>query len=173
MFDDFEACSRYLIEKRYTNPSRLAILDGSNGGLLMGAALAQHPELYAAVVSMVGIYDMLRVELSPNGAFNVTEFGTVKEADQFRALLAYSPYHHVKDGTRYPAILFMTGANDPRVDPMNSRKMTARLQATGSANPILLRTSSTSGHGIGTALSETIEELTDIYVFLFAQWGLR
>jgi prolyl oligopeptidase len=172
VFDDFEACAHFLIDKHYTGPSRLAIQGGSNGGLLMGAAFTQHPELYAAVVSMVGIYDMLRVELSPNGAFNVTEFGTVKEADHFRALFAYSPYHHVRDGTQYPAILFTTGANDPRVDPMNSRKMTARLQASGSKKPVLLRTSSTSGHGIGTALSETIDELTDIYSFLFAQWGL-
>ena len=172
VFDDFEACARFLVEKRYTSPTRLAIIGGSNGGLLMGAALTQHPELYSAVVSMVGIYDMLRVELSPNGAFNVTEFGTVKEPDQFRALFAYSPYHHVHDGTQYPAILFTTGANDPRVDPMNSRKMTARLQASGTRKPILLRTSSTSGHGIGTALSETIDELTDVYGFLFAQWGM-
>jgi prolyl oligopeptidase len=139
----------------------------------MGAAFTQHPELYAAVVSMVGIYDMLRVELSPNGSFNMTEYGTVKEADQFRALYAYSPYHHVVVGTQYPAILFMTGLNDPRVDPMNSRKMTARLQATGSRKPILLRTSSNSGHGIGTALSEEIEELTDTDSFLFAQWGMN
>ena len=109
-----------------TQTSKLAILGGSNGGLLMGAALTQHPEMYQAVVSMVGIYDMLRVELSPNGAFNVTEFGTVKEADQFKALYAYSPYHHVKDGTRYPAILLTTGDNDARVDPMQSRKMAAR-----------------------------------------------
>lgn len=172
VFDDFEACARFLIEKHYTSPARLSILGASNGGLLMGAALTQHPELYSAVVSMVGIYDMLRVELSPNGAFNVTEFGTVKEPDHFRALFAYSPYHHVHDGTQYPAILFTTGANDPRVDPMNSRKMTARLQASGSKNPVLLRTSSTSGHGIGTALSERIDELTDIYGFLFARWGL-
>ena len=138
----------------------------------MGAALTQHPELFTAVVSTVGIYDMLRVERSPNGAFNVTEFGTVKEPDQFRALYAYSPYHHVVDGTQYPAILFTTGANDPRVDPMHSRKMTARLQAIGSKKPILLRTSGTSGHGAGTTLSETIEEITDIYGFLFKQWGV-
>jgi prolyl oligopeptidase len=148
-------------------------MGGSNGGLLMGAAFTQHPELYTAVVSMVGIYDMLRVELSPNGAFNVTEFGTVKEADQFRALSAYSPYHHVVDGTQYPAILFTTGANDPRVDPMNSRKMTARLQASGTRKPVLLRTSSNSGHGIGTALSEEIDEITHIDSFLFAEWGFR
>ena len=139
----------------------------------MGAAFTQHPELYTAVVSMVGIYDMLRVELSPNGAFNVTEFGTVKESDQFHALYAYSPYHHVKDGISYPAILFTTGANDPRVDPMISRKMTARLQASGTSKPVLLRTSSTSGHGIGTSLTEMIDELTDIDSFLFEQWGLE
>ncbi len=173
VFDDFAACARYLIEKQYTKPARLAIMGGSNGGLLMGAAFTQHPELYSAVVSMVGIYDMLRVELSPNGAFNVTEFGTVKEADQFRALYAYSPYHHVVDGTQYPAILFTTGANDPRVDPMNSRKMTARLQASGTIKPVLLRTSSSSGHGIGTALSEVIDQIADVDSFLFAQWGLK
>jgi len=173
VFDDFEASARYLVEQHYTKPARLAIVGGSNGGLLMGAAFTQHPELYTAAVSMVGIYDMLRVELSPNGAFNVTEYGTVKEADQFRALYAYSPYHHVVDGTQYPAILFTTGANDPRVDPMNSRKMTARLQASGTKKPVLLRTSSSSGHGIGTALSEGIEEITDIDSFLFARWGLQ
>ena len=173
VFDDFIACARYLIDRRYTNPDRLAIEGGSNGGLLMGAAFTQHPELFRAVVSHVGIYDMLRFELSPNGAFNVTEFGTVKEADRFRALYAYSPYHHVVDGTQYPAILFLTGANDPRVDPMNSRKMTARLQASGTKRPVMLRTSSTSGHGIGTALDEQIAETTDVYVFLFAQWGLE
>jgi prolyl oligopeptidase len=140
----------------------------------MGATLTQHPDLVKAVVSHVGIYDMLRVELSPNGAFNVPEFGSVKDAEQFQALYAYSPYHRVKDGTAYPAVLFLTGANDPRVDPMQSRKMTARLQAaTTSGAPILLRTSDTSGHGIGTALSERIEELTDVYAFFFAQLGVQ
>ena len=173
VFDDFAACAQHLIEQRYTNAGKLAIEGGSNGGLLMGAELTQHPELFRAVVSHVGIYDMLRVELSPNGAFNVTEFGTVKELDQFRALYAYSPYHHVKDGVEYPAILFQTGANDPRVDPMNSRKMTARLQASGTKNPVLLLTSSTSGHGIGTALNERVSQQVDVESFLFAQWGLR
>lgn len=173
VFDDFAACAQWLIEHHYTTPARLAIEGGSNGGLLMGAELTQHPELFRAVVSHVGIYDMLRVELSPNGAFNVTEFGTVKEADQFRALYAYSPYHHVRDGVQYPAILFQTGANDPRVDPANSRKMTARLQATGTKQPVLLLTSSTSGHGIGTALSERVSRQVDVEAFLFAQWGLK
>ncbi len=120
VFDDFAACAKYLVDRKYTQPSKLGITGGSNGGLLMGAALTQHPEMYRAVVSRVGIYDMLRVEFSPNGAFNVTEFGTVADPVQFKALYAYSPYHHVQDGTQYPAILLTTGDNDARVDPMQS-----------------------------------------------------
>ena len=174
VFNDFLACAEYLIASKYTTAKRLAIEGGSNGGLLMGAALTQRPDLFRAVVSHVGIYDMLRVELSPNGSFNVTEFGTVKESDQFKALYAYSPYHHVKDGVDYPAVLFLTGDNDGRVDPANSRKMTARLQAaTHSGLPVLLRTSSSSGHGIGTALSELIDQDTDVFSFLFDQLGLK
>jgi prolyl oligopeptidase len=170
VFDDFIACARYLIEAKYTNAEHLAIEGASNGGLLMGAVLTQEPALFRAVVSRVGIYDMLRVELFPNGAFNVTEFGSVKDRAQFDALYAYSPIHHVRDGTAYPAVLMMTGDNDGRVDPANSRKMTARLQeATSSANPVLLRTSSTSGHGIGTGLSERILQDADIFTFLFDQ----
>ncbi|MGA2740951.1 MAG: prolyl oligopeptidase family serine peptidase [Bryobacteraceae bacterium] len=169
VFDDFTACAKYLIAHKYTQPSKLAIIGGSNGGLLMGAAFTQHPELYHAVVSMVGIYDMLRVELSPNGAFNVTEFGTVKEADQFKALYAYSPYHHVKDGTQYPAILLTTGDNDARVDPMQSRKMAARLQASGTKQPVLLRTSSTAGHGIGSSIDDNVALWTDIDAFLLKE----
>ena len=170
VFDDFAASAEYLINEKWTRPEKLAVLGGSNGGLLMGAMLTQHPDLVRAVVSAVGIYDMLRVELAPNGAFNVTEFGTVKDPDQFKALYAYSPYHHVTDGTKYPSILFMTGANDGRVAPYHSRKMLARLsEANKSSNPILLRTSTSSGHGIGTALSERIKQLADEYSFLFAQ----
>jgi prolyl oligopeptidase len=174
VFDDFAACARYLIEKKYTSPAKLAIEGGSNGGLLMGAALTQHPELYRAVVSHVGIYDMLRVELHPNGAFNVTEFGTVKIPEQFKALHAYSPYHRVKDGTAYPAVFLLTGANDGRVDPANSRKMAARLQAaTSSGKPVLLQVSSESGHGIGDNLSAVIDRDADVYAFLFDQLGVK
>ena len=173
VFDDFAAAAGYLINENYTRPGKLAIQGGSNGGLLMGAMITQHPDLFRAVVSSVGIYDMLRVELAPNGAFNVTEFGTVKNPEQFKALYAYSPYHHVVDGTKYPAVLMMTGANDGRVAPYHSRKMTARLLAANkSENPILLRTSSSAGHGIGTALSERIKQSADIYAFLFAQLGM-
>jgi prolyl oligopeptidase len=173
VFDDFIACAQYLIDQKYTSPAHLAILGGSNGGLLMGAAFTQRPDLFRAVVSYVGIYDMLRVELDPNGAFNVTEFGTVKDPDQFKALYAYSPYHHVKDGTAYPSILFLTGENDHRVNPMQSRKMTARLQAADkSGHPVLLRTTSNAGHGIGTALDEQIEQEADVFSFLFDQLGI-
>jgi prolyl oligopeptidase len=174
VFDDFAAAAEYLIKENYTHPEKLAIQGGSNGGLLMGAMITQHPDLFRAVVSQVGIYDMLRVELAPNGAFNVTEFGTVKNPDQFKALYAYSPYHRVADGTKYPSVIMMTGANDGRVAPYHSRKMTARLlEANTSENPILLRTSSSAGHGIGTALSERIKQLADIYAFLFAQLGMK
>ncbi len=174
VFDDFTACAEYLLKNKYTSPERLAIEGGSNGGLLMGAALTQRPDLFRAVVSHVGIYDMLRVETFPNGVFNITEFGTVRERDQFQALYAYSPYHHVKDGTDYPAVLFMTGDNDGRVDPMNSRKMTARLQAaTHSNQPVFLRTSSGSGHGVGTALNERIEQDADVFAFLSDQLGMK
>ena len=175
VFDDFLACAQYLIDQKYTSPAHLAILGGSNGGLLMGAAFTQRPELFRAVVSEVGIYDMLRVELDPNGAFNVTEFGTVKDADLFKALYAYSPYHHVKDGTAYPAIYMPTGENDHRVNPMESRKMIARLQAADSSgHPILLRTSSNAGHGlIGASVDEAIEQGADLYSFLFDQLGIQ
>src|SRR6202171_6416906 len=108
-----------MIDHKYTTAARLAIEGGSNGGLLMGASLTQHPELARAVVSHVGIYDMLRVELDPNGAFNVTEFGSVKDPDQFKAIYAYSPYHHVKDGVKSPAVSFLAGENDGRVNPAN------------------------------------------------------
>ncbi|HVW21766.1 MAG TPA: prolyl oligopeptidase family serine peptidase [Opitutaceae bacterium] len=170
VFDDFAAAAQHMIDAGYTSHARLALTGGSNGGLLMGAVLTQHPRLAKCVVSHVGIYDMLRVELSPNGAFNITEFGTVKDPEQFQALYAYSPYHHVVDGVKYPDVLFLTGANDPRVDPMQSRKMTARLQAAG-AN-CLLRTSANSGHGIGSSLSERIEEQVDVDAYFFAELGV-
>jgi prolyl oligopeptidase len=173
VFDDFLAVARLLVEKKYVDAKRLGIEGGSNGGLLMGAALTQAPELFRAVVSFVGIYDMLRVELSPNGAFNVTEFGTVKDAAQFKALYAYSPYHHVKDGVAYPAVLLTTGLNDPRVESMQSFKMAARLQAaTSSGLPVLLRVADT-GHGVGSSIDERIAENADALTFFFAEMGMH
>jgi len=174
VFDDFAAAARYLIERQYTTSKRLAIVGGSNGGLLMGAEFTQHPDLFRAVVARVGIYDMLRVELEPNGAFNVTEFGTVKDEQQFRALYAYSPYHQVTDGTRYPAVLLTAGQNDGRVDPMQSRKMAARLQAaTASGLPVLLSMSSNAGHGIGSSLSIRVNQAADVEAFLFDELGMK
>jgi prolyl oligopeptidase len=174
VFDDFIACAEHLIARRYTNPAKLAVEGGSNGGLLMGAFLTQRPDLARVVLSHVGIYDMLRVELDPNGEFNTTEYGTVREPEQFKALYAYSPYHHVTEGTAYPAVLFTAGENDGRVNPSHSRKMTARLQAaTSSPHAILLRTSATAGHGIGTSFNEAILEQADVYAFLFDQLGMN
>lgn len=173
VFDDFAACAEFLIRSNYTRASRLAIEGGSNGGLLMGALLTQRPELFQAVVAHVGIYDSLRVELDPNGAFNITEFGTVTDPAQYRALRSYSPYHQVKDGVDYPAVLLLTGENDGRVNPAHSRKMAARLQAaTKSSRPILLRTSGSTGHGSGTPFSARVAQLSDVYGFLFDQLGV-
>ena len=170
VFDDFAACAHHLIDGGYTCPEKLAVEGRSNGGLLMGAFLTQHPGLARAVVAHVGIFDMLRVELDPNGAFNITEFGTVKNQEQFHALHAYSPYHNVVNGTKYPSVMFLAGERDGRVNPSNSRKMTARLQeATASENPILVRLSSGSGHGMGTSLTERIAEHVDVITFLYRQ----
>ena len=173
VFDDFSAAAQYLVDKGYTTPARMAAIGGSNGGLLMGAVFTQHPELFRAVVSQVGIYDMLRTELDPNGLFNITEYGTVKNPDQLKALYAYSPYHHVQDGAKYPAIFMATGETDGRVNPMHSRKMVARLQAaTGSGRPVYLSINAHAGHGIGSALSIRMNQQADVYDFLFDQLGM-
>ena len=173
VFDDYIASARYLVEHGYTSRDKLALIGGSNGGLLMGAAVTQRPDLAKAVVSFVGIYDMLRVETQPNGAFNVTEFGSVKDPAQFKALYAYSPFHHVKDGTAYPAMLLTTGVHDPRVEPANSYKMIARLQAaTSSKAPILLRVTQ-SGHGIGSSLDDRLAETTDVDTFILYELAVN
>ena len=169
VFDDFIACAEYLIKTNYTTQERLCIEGASNGGLLMAAVFTMRPELFRAVVSHVGVYDMLRVELDPNGAFNITEYGTVTNPQQFEALYDYSPYHRVKAGTHYPAILLTAGENDGRVLAYHSRKMAAALQSSSdSGKPILLRIN-TSGHGIGTALEELIAEFADVFAFLASQ----
>jgi prolyl oligopeptidase len=174
VFDDFIAAAEQLIAEKYTDSAHLAIVGGSNGGLLMGAVLTQRPELFRAVVSQVGIYDMIRVELDANGAFNLTEFGSVKDAAQFKALYAYSPYHHVVQGTAYPAVFMQTGATDGRVNPAHSRKMAAALQsATTSGHPILLSIDSHAGHGIGSSLSSQVNKQADDIAFLFDQLGMQ
>lgn len=173
VFDDFTAAAQYLIAQKYTSSEHMAAIGGSNGGLLMGAVFTQHPELFKAVVSQVGIYDMLRVELDPNGAFNTTEFGSVKDPAQLKALYAYSPYHHVQDGVRYPAIFMATGETDGRVNPMHSRKMVARLQAATAGKPVYLSINSHAGHGIGSSLSIKANQTADVYAFLFDQLGMH
>jgi len=173
VFDDFAACAQYLIDHHYTSTSKLGILGGSNGGLLMGAMITQHPGLMKAVVSQVGLYDSLRVELSPNGLFNTTEFGSVKNLDQFKALYAYSPYNHVVKGTKYPAILLTAGLNDGRVAPYNSFKFAAILQAAAApGNPILLTVNS-FGHGIGSSLDQQVADITDVFSFFGYELGVN
>ncbi len=173
VFDDFHAVMRHMVNRGYTQPDKLVIEGRSNGGLLMGAMIAQHPKDFAAAVSHVGIYDSLRFELSSNGAFNIPELGTVADENLFKALHAYSPYHNVTKGD-YPSIMFMTGENDGRVDPMHSRKMTAALQwVNTSANPIFLRTSGNTGHGAGTPLNESIAEEVDRLAFMFDSLGIE
>lgn len=172
VFDDFIAVAGYLVDRGYAPRGKLAITGTSNGGLLMGAVLTQRPALAQAVVSRVGVYDSLRNELDANGVFNIPEFGTVADERQFRALLAYSPYHNVREA-RYPPVLMLTGANDSRVNPMHSRKMLARLQAANRTRAqLLLRTSSGTGHGAGTPLAAQIEELTDAYAFIMDSLGI-
>jgi prolyl oligopeptidase len=172
VFDDYSACAQYLVDHHWSSPARMVALGGSNGGLLMGAEITQHPQQFRAVVSMVGIYDMLRVELDPNGQFNTTEFGSVKDPAQFHALYAYSPYHHVVDGTKYPAVLMETGDNDPRVNPAHSRKFTAQLQAANTSTcPILLKTFANAGHGASSS-SDLQQQSADMFAFIFEELGL-
>jgi prolyl oligopeptidase len=170
-FDDFIACADHLHSSGITSRERLAIIGGSNGGLLMGAVLTQRPDIARAVVAAVPVMDSLRAETTTNGTFNTTEYGTVQDPELFTALLAYSPYHNVVDGTAYPAVLLTAGQNDTRVDAWHAKKMTARLQqATSSGRPVLLRLEST-GHLAGS-LNQVIDQTTDVHAFLFDQLGL-
>jgi prolyl oligopeptidase len=170
-YDDFAACARYLIEEKYTTPQRLAIEGASNGGTLVGVALTQHPKLFRAVIGQVGVYDMLRQEARANGGFDVAEFGTVKDPAQFKALYAYSPYHRVADRTDYPAVFLLTGDNDGRVDPADSRRLAARLQAANSSKlPILFWSSADAGHQLGP---DGLSLKADVFAFLFHQLGVE
>ncbi len=156
-FDDFYAAAEALKKSQWTDAAHLGILGGSNGGLLMGAELTQHPDAFRAVVSFVGIYDMLRAELWPNGRYNVSEYGTVKNKADFEWLYAYSPLQHVQAGIAYPAVLLETGENDPRVAPWQSRKFAAALQsATSSDRPVLLLTRMNAGHGVTASFSQRV-----------------
>jgi len=172
-FDDFAAAGEYLIAQHYTSHDRLALRGGSNGGLLVGAVLTQHPELARAVDGVAGLYDMVAWAHEVNGMFTSTEYGSVDDPRYAAAIMAYSPYHHVTKGTAYPAVLLSTGANDGRVNPQQSRKFAAALQAAGSPHPVFLRTSKNSGHGIGSSLDERVGLWTDELTFLMAQLGAK
>ena len=174
VFDDFLAAAEWLIANRYTSPETLAISGGSNGGLLVGAALTQRPELFRAVVCTYPLLDMVRYHKFLIARFWVPEYGSSEDPEQFKYIYSYSPYHRVKKGTKYPAVLFITGDQDTRVDPLHARKMAARLQAsTGSTQPILLRYETKAGHSGGRPVSKQIEDLTDEIVFLFDQLGVN
>src|SRR3954447_3935094 len=173
-FDDFIAAAEWLIREKYTRPDRLAAAGGSNGGLLMGAVLTQRPELFAAVVIQVPLLDMMRYHRFLIARLWIPEYGSAEDPEQFRWLRAYSPYHHVRDGVAYPAVLLATAESDTRVDPMHARKMAARLQAaTSSDRPVLLRLEAQAGHGAGKPLNKVLDELTDTWTFVFWQLGVE
>jgi prolyl oligopeptidase len=173
-FDDFIGAAEWLIKEGYTKPEHLAAAGGSNGGLLVGAALTQRPELFRAVVVQVPLLDMLRYHRFLIARLWIPEYGSPDDPEQFRWLRAYSPYHHVRDGVAYPAVLLATAESDTRVDPMHARKMTARLQAATAADrPVLLRLEARAGHGAGKPLSKILEELTDSWTFVFSELGVE
>lgn len=170
---DFIACAEWLVAQRWTNPKRLAIWGGSAGGILVGRAMTERPDLFAAVIPSVGLLDTVRAETTPNGIPNIPEFGSRATEAGFRALLAMSTYHQVKDGTPYPAVLLAHGVNDPRVEVWMSTKTGARLQAaTTSGKPVLMRLEFDSGHGIGNTKSQTFDEVADVYAFALWQMGV-
>jgi prolyl oligopeptidase len=178
VFDDFIAAGEYLIAQKYTDRGHLAITGGSNGGLLMGVMITQRPDLFRAVICAVPLLDMLRYQNFQIAKLWIPEYGSADDPKQFEWLYAYSPYHHVKPGEEYPAILFMTGDTDTRVDPMHAKKMAALMQAeakngASKERPILLRIETKAGHGQGKPVTKQIEESTDMYSFLFWQLGVK
>jgi len=174
VFDDFIAAAEWLIEKRYTRTSRLAIGGRSNGGLLIGACLTQRPDLFGACVPVVGVLDMLRFHKWTIGWAWTSDYGSPDDPEQFRALLAYSPYHNVRAGTAYPPTLIATGDHDDRVYPAHSFKFTAALQAAqGGPAPVLIRIDTKAGHGVGKPTAKLIEETADLWAFVANTLGVR
>ena len=176
VFDDFHAAAETLVARGWTRPGRIGVTGGSNGGLLTGAALTQRPELFGAVYCAVPLLDMLRYQNFLIARLWISEYGTAEDREQYRWLRAYSPYHHVRDGIRYPAVLFTTAVGDSRVDPMHARKMAALLQAQTAEDPdatVLLRVDHDAGHGIGKPLDKQVDDLADQYSFLAWRLGLQ
>jgi prolyl oligopeptidase len=174
VFDDFIAAAEYLIKEGYTRKERLAIRGGSNGGLLVGAALTQRPDLFRAVICAYPLLDMVRYDQFKVAKFWVPEYGSAQNAEQFKYIYKYSPYQHVEKGTTYPAVLMVSGDGDTRVDPLHARKMAALLQAsTGSDHPVLLRYDTQAGHSAGMPMDRQIDETADQLTFLAWQLGMR
>ncbi|MEP6940463.1 MAG: prolyl oligopeptidase family serine peptidase [Rudaea sp.] len=172
VFDDFIAAAEYLIREKVTSPAKLAIRGGSNGGLLVAAAELQRPELFAAAVPQVGVLDMLRFRDFTIGRAWESDYGSVDNADEFKALIAYSPVHNVKPGTNYPATLILTGDHDDRVFPAHSFKFAAAMQAADPrGRPMLIRIETRAGHGQGKPTSMQIDEIADIYAFILNAFG--
>jgi prolyl oligopeptidase len=172
VFDDFIAAAEWLVANRYTSPLKLAIYGRSNGGLLMGAALTQRPDLFGAIVCGYPLLDMVRYQEFLIARLWVPEYGSSEDPKEFPYIYAYSPYHHVQPGTNYPAVLFFTGDGDTRVDPLHARKMAARVQAAqASDRPILLEYDTRAGHTNAVPVSKQIDELVDQSIFMF--WQLR
>ena len=173
VFDDFIAAAEWLIENKYTSRGKLAIQGGSNGGLLVGACITQRPELYGAALPAVGVMDMLRFHKFTAGRFWVDDYGSADNPEEFKALYAYSPYHNLKSGTRYPATLVTTADTDDRVVPGHSFKFAARLQASQSGDaPTLIRIETRAGHGAGKPTDKMIEEVADQWAFLAKNLGM-
>lgn len=172
-YDDFIAAAEYLIDKKYTNPNKLAIMGGSNGGLLVGAVMIQRPDLFSAVVSNVPLLDMIRFPLFGMAIRWVHEYGDPSKEKDFSWIEKWSPYQNVKQKVSYPAVFFMTAEKDSRVDPLHARKMTALMQSLNGENPVLLRTEIEAGHGSGKPVNKIIGERADILAFLFWQTGLK
>ncbi len=172
VFDDWFAAADYLIANKYTSPQHFAIIGASNGGLLMGASFTQHPELFSAVLCGYPLLDMLRYQKFLQGPQWTTEYGSADKEKQFPYLLKYSPYHNVKAGTAYPAVMFFTGDSDTRVDPLHARKMTPLLQAASSSGrPILLHHSLAGGHSAGVSVEQQIQDHADELTFLWTETG--
>lgn len=167
-FDDFIASAEYLIREKYTQPERLVIQGGSNGGLLVGAATTQRPDLFAAVICGVPLLDMVRYHLFGSGKTWISEYGSAEDAAQFKAIFGYSPYHHVKPSTKYPAVLLLSADSDDRVDPMHARKFAAALQSASTGGPVLLRIEKNAGHGGADMIKAAVEKGADQYAFALA-----
>jgi prolyl oligopeptidase len=174
VFDDCIGAAQYLVDQGYTKPERLGFRGASNGGLLAGAMITQRPDLFRAIICGVPLLDMIRYDQFESGKTWVTEYGSSKDPEQFKALYAYSPYHHVVNPTAYPSVLFCTATDDDRVDPMHARKMAAALQAaTSSPNPILVRVETQSGHGGSDQVKKSIAMGSDIWGFLIHELGAK